>query len=78
MCPPLDDASNPLYNQAVSEQINRLINWPQNFHSARALFSLPEPYSQQELKNYIIKRQNEESYLTQLNVCGYTLWNGGV
>ncbi|MBL7561962.1 J domain-containing protein [Legionella bononiensis] len=49
MCLPLDDKTNPLYNQPVSEQVTRLINWSRYVRSARALFSLPERYTQQEV-----------------------------
>src|SRR5687768_3800789 len=47
MCLPLDDKTNPLYNQPVSAQINCIINWQQYFPSARALFALPKHYTQQ-------------------------------
>ncbi len=49
MCHPLDDKTNPLYQQPVSAQINYIINWQQHFSSARSLFSLPKYYTQQEI-----------------------------
>lgn len=49
MCLPLDDKTNPLYNQPVSAQINCIINWKQHFPSARALFALPKYYTQQDV-----------------------------
>lgn len=46
---PLDDTKNPLYQQSVVAQINRIINWQQHFPSAHALFSLTKHYTKKDI-----------------------------
>ncbi|WP_298628085.1 DnaJ domain-containing protein [uncultured Legionella sp.] len=46
---PLDDSTNPLYQQSVVAQVNRIINWQQHFTSAHALFSLTKHYTKKDI-----------------------------
>jgi len=47
---PLSDSRNPLFNLSFSEQCRKISEWQQQGITARALFSLQSPFTQNDIK----------------------------